>query len=122
VTIDGATFECEGLAAVVANSASIGVGGASLVGDADISDGVLDFIVLQDANLPSLIGSVADVAQGQEPRGLLRWRGKEIRVEANPQQVVLIDGEEAGSTPVEVGVAPEALGVLVPKMVSAVPA
>ena len=121
VVIDGVAFETEGLAAVVANSASIGVGGAMLVENADICDGILDFIVLQNANLPSLLASVADVAQGQEPRGLLRWRGKDIRVVATPRQSILIDGEEAGRTPVEVRVSPQALGVLVPKKTAGEP-
>jgi diacylglycerol kinase family enzyme len=46
---------------------------------------------------------------------LSRWRGKEIRLQATPVQEVLADGEEAGSTPIEVTVVPGAVGVIVPK-------
>ena len=114
ITVDGRTFECEGLAAMVANSASTGVAGTKLASDIDVSDGLLDVVVVQRANLPSLLGSAAAAAQGQEPPGLGRWSGKVIRVNASPAQAVLADGEEAGMTPVDVSIAAGAVGVLVP--------
>jgi YegS/Rv2252/BmrU family lipid kinase len=117
LTIDGKSAECEGLAALVANSASIGVAGLRIADDVDVSDGLLDVVVVQRADLPGLLGSAADVAQGQQPRMMARWRGKEIRVETNPPQAVLADGEDAGLTPVDVTIVPGAVGVLVPKRV-----
>jgi YegS/Rv2252/BmrU family lipid kinase len=113
--VDGKEVECEGLAALVANSASTGVAGTRIADDVDVSDGVLDVVVVQRADLPGLIGSAADIAQGQPPRMLSRWRGKEVHVETMPAQPVLADGEDAGSTPVDVTVMPGAVGVLVPK-------
>jgi diacylglycerol kinase (ATP) len=119
ITVDGKDFECEGLAAIVANSAGTGVAGMRLVNDVDVSDGMLDLLVVQGADLPSLLGSAADAMQGQEPRVLSRWSGREIRVEATPTQAVLADGEKAGSTPVTVKVMPGAIRVLVPKTAEA---
>jgi diacylglycerol kinase (ATP) len=118
VTVDGETVECEGLAAVVCNSASIGVGGIRLADDVDVSDGVLDVAVLQSLDLMSLLGSAADAAQGQELRMLSRWRGAVIHVESSPVLEVLADGEEAGRTPVDATIVPGALGVVVPKTVA----
>jgi diacylglycerol kinase (ATP) len=115
LTIDGKSAECEGLAALVANSASMGVSGLRIADDVDVSDGLLDVVVVQRADLPGLIGSAADVAQGQQPRMMSRWRGKKIRVETTPPQAVLADGEDAGLTPVDVTIVPGAVGVLVPK-------
>jgi len=115
ITVDGAEVECEGLAALVANSAMVGVSSLRIADDVDVSDGLLDLVVVQRADLPGLIGSAADVAQGQQPRMMSRWRGKEIRVETTPPQAVLADGEDAGLTPVDVTVVPGAVGVLVPK-------
>jgi diacylglycerol kinase (ATP) len=117
MTIDGQAVECEGLAAVVANSAGIGVAGVRFTEDVDVSDGVLDVVVLQVADLRGLLGSAADAAKGQQPRLLSRWRGKEIHVEASPPQAVLADGEDAGVTPVDVTIVPGAVGVVVPKAV-----
>lgn len=115
ITVDGETHEIEGVAAMVANSASTGVAGMRLATDIHVSDGRLDVVVVQSANLPSLLGSAADAAQGQEPRGLSRWSGKKIRVDASPSQAVLADGEVAGHTPIDVTVAVGAVGVIVPK-------
>ena len=117
ITIDGRTVEGEGVAAVVANSASIGLTGVRLAEEVDVSDGFLDVAVLQSFDIPGLLGSAADPVHGLPPRLLSRWQGKVIHVEASPPQAVLADGEEAGMTPVDVVVAPGALGVVVPKAV-----
>jgi len=114
ITVDGETYETEGVAAMVANSASTGVAGMRFATDINVSDGLLDVVVVQSAALPSLLASAADAAQGLEPRGLSRWSGREIRVESTPLQAVLADGEAAGSTPVDVTVVAGAVGVLVP--------
>jgi YegS/Rv2252/BmrU family lipid kinase len=115
MSIDGAEVECEGLAALVANSAMVGVSGLRIADDVDVSDGLLDVVVVQRADLPGLIGSAADAAQGQQPRMMSRWRGKKIHLETTPPQAVLADGEDAGLTPVDVTVVPGAVGVLVPR-------
>jgi len=116
ITVDGVTHQTEGVAAMVANSASTGVAGTRLATEIDVSDGVLDVVVVQSASLPSLLGSAAEAAQGLEPSGVTRWSGKRIRVESVPAQDVLADGEAAGSTPVDVTVVPGAIGVLVPRV------
>jgi diacylglycerol kinase (ATP) len=118
MTIDGESVECEGLSLLVANSAGAGVPGVQIAPDVSVSDGVLDGVVVQGDDLPLLLGSAADVAQGLEPRMLSRWRGKEIHIEARPKQAVISDGEDAGSTPVDIAVVPGAIGVLVPKPVA----
>ncbi len=120
IVVDGRTSECDGVAALVANSASTGVAGVRIAADVDVSDGVLDVIVVQAADLAGLLGSAKDAAQGQQPRLLSHWRGAEIHVESRPVQSVLSDGEKAGRTPVDVTVVPGAVGVVVPK--TAVPA
>jgi diacylglycerol kinase (ATP) len=115
MTIDGERVEDEGLAVLVANSACTGLVGVMLADDVDVSDGVLDVLVVHDADMLGWLGSAADAAQGQAPRMVSRWRGTEIHVEASPCQAVHADGEEAGSTPLDVTVAPGAIGVVVPK-------
>lgn len=120
ITVDGVTHEADGVAAMIANSASVGhLAGVKIAQDVDISDGLLDVVIVESAALPSLLGTVAAAAQGQEPGGLSRWSGTRIRVEATPPQAVLADGEDAGSTPVDVTVLRMAVPVLAPKAVSA---
>jgi YegS/Rv2252/BmrU family lipid kinase len=115
MTVDGRAVECEGLAAIVANSASIGMAGTQLTSGVDVSDGMLDLIVVENPDLAGWLGSAADAAQGTQPRMLNHWSGKEIHVEASPVQAVLADGESAGTSPLDVAVAPGAIGVVVPR-------
>jgi len=115
ITVDGETIECDGVALIVANSAHTGVGELRLAEGVDASDGLLDVVVLQSAELAGLLGSAADAAQGLPPRALSRWTGRVIRIEAEPEQVVVSDGEESGVTPIDVTVVPGALRVVVPK-------
>jgi diacylglycerol kinase family enzyme len=82
--------------------------------DVDVSDGLLDVVVVDSGSIPMLLGSAVDAAQGIQPRALSRWRGREIHVASDPVQRVLADGEDAGRTPVDVSVAAGAVRVLVP--------
>jgi len=120
ITVDGEVHEAEGVALMVANSAAVGhVAGVRIAQDVDVSDGLLDVVLVESAALPGLLGSAAEAAQGREPSGLSHWSGRRIRVEATPAQAVLTDGEDAGSTPFEVTVVPGAVAVLVPAPVAA---
>lgn len=115
ITVDGETFEAEGLAVLVANSAHTGVADLRFAADVDVSDGMLDVVVAQSTDMMALLGSAADAAKGLTPRSVTRWRGKSIRIEADPPQPVVADGEEAGETPIDVEVVRGALRVVVPK-------
>lgn len=119
IEVDGEAVEVSGLACVIANSASTGVMGMKIAEGTDVSDGLLDVIVVERADLPSLAGSFVDAVAGSTPRGLCQWRGKKIAVASRPVQPVLADGEEAGSSPVEVSVVPEAIQVVVPRKAAA---
>jgi diacylglycerol kinase family enzyme len=115
IDVDGETIEAEGVACIVANSASTGSLGVSIAHEVDVSDGMLDVIVVERTSLLLLASSAADAATGQQPETMGRWRGKRIRVESQPEQSVLVDGEAAGTTPVEVSVLPSAISVVVPR-------
>lgn len=117
--IDGERVECEGIAAIVANSAGTGVGGLNIAEDVDISDGFLDVLLVENADLPELLVGAADAVKGTTPRMLNRWRCKEVSIEATPDQMVVSDGEDAGLTPVEVSIVPGAIAVMVPKVATA---
>lgn len=119
IEVDGETFEAHGLACIVANSASAGVLGVRIAEGVDLSDGLLDVVVVERPDLLELAGDAADAAAGEQLRSMSRWTGRRIRVESTPAQPVLSDGEEAGDTPVEVTVLPAAIGIVVPKGVAA---
>jgi len=114
VEVDGKSYEAEGLACMVANSASTGVMGMKLSDNVDVSDGQLDVIIAESTDLATLAESAADAAGGSEPRSFRRWTGTKIKVESTPAQSVLSDGEDAGKTPVEISIIPGALKIAVP--------
>jgi diacylglycerol kinase (ATP) len=115
VEVDSVRHDAEGVACIVANSASTGVMGMTLSDQVDVSDGQLDVIIAQSADLASLAVSAADAVGGSEPRTVYHWQGTSVKVESTPAQPVLVDGEDGGKTPVEVSVLPGALKIAVPR-------
>lgn len=114
VELDGRVIEEEGLGLLVANSANTGVAGMSIAAGVDVSDGLLDVVVIQPSRLAGLIGSAVDAVQGQEPRAVCHWQGRRIRVTSDPEQLALADGEEVGMTPLDIEIVPSAVQVVVP--------
>lgn len=115
LVVDGQQIEAEGVEVMVANSAGTGVTGIQLADEVDVSDGLLDVLLLASTDIPNILASAADAAAGETPRLMTRWRGTTIHVEAEPAQGVSIDGEVEGFTPLDVVAVPGAIGVLVPK-------
>ncbi len=130
LTLDGKEVEIEGLTCLIANSGNMGQAGMNLIPDIDISDGLLDVILVQSASLRSLfevVGAVSGLKQvaddsaapvnavaAGEPGQLTRWRVKEVRVQQTPEQVVQYDGEVLGKGAVSARVLPGAVSVIVP--------
>src|SRR5690606_4442706 len=66
LTIDGNEIETDGLTCLIANSGNLGQTGVNLLPDVDISDGLLDVIIVQQASLRSLfdiLGSITGLKQ-----------------------------------------------------------
>lgn len=116
LTIDGQTMTIVGVQCTVANSAQMGVGGLNLAQGANVSDGLLDVIVLTHVAWDSLAAIAASNLLGQDTGvEVQHWSGREIRIEAEPPQDVAIGGEIVAQTPVTISVWPSALNLVVPK-------
>jgi YegS/Rv2252/BmrU family lipid kinase len=115
LTIDGREIECDGMTCVIANTGSMGQIGLSLAPTIDVSDGLLDVVVIRKADIPSLLSVAASVVAGNEDaEPLQHWQAREVAVAADPPQEVQSDGEMLGSTPVNARVLPHAVRVIVP--------
>jgi len=112
ITVDGERVESDGVACMIANSASLGIPGLSLSKTVDIADGLLDVIVLSSANLNQLV-QVAANAVGVA-QSLPHWQGREITLVAEPPQTVEVDGEVFDPTPITASVVPSAVRIVVP--------
>ena len=79
-------------------------------------DGVLDILAYRAATLPQYAAAAAHVVRGA-PTGtnlVAHRRGRRVRIESDPPVRVQLDGEPAGTTPVEIEILPRALPVVMP--------
>jgi diacylglycerol kinase (ATP) len=115
--MDDIEVQSEGLACIIANSGNLGARGMVMSSKIDISDGLLDVLVVTKADLPSLVALAASVVGGgEEPPALQHWQVREVTVEADPPQTVQVDGEILAKTPVSFKVIPGAVKILVPPL------
>lgn len=117
LNLDGRRVTAEGAACMVCNTGLIGQGRLTLSPDISVRDGWLDVVVLRDVRPLSLLSIARDLLLGREPSSdrVLRWRAREIEVEAAPPQEVQADGDLIGTTPLRARVLPGALRVIVPE-------
>jgi YegS/Rv2252/BmrU family lipid kinase len=115
IEANGEEVEAAGWLAVVAN-ASRYTYHWRLAPDARIDDGWLDLCFFASESALQTAGQVVAVLGGQHSShlGVRHLRAKRFRFHCEPDVAVQLDGDPAGSTPVEVTVAPGALTVMVP--------
>jgi YegS/Rv2252/BmrU family lipid kinase len=133
MTIDGKPIESDGLTCLIANSGNLGQVGVNLIPTINVSDGLLDVIVVQQASLRALfdlLGSITGLKQVQggelatqaiEANLTIRqtlqyWQAKEVTVSAEPAQTVQSDGEVLGRVAVQCHILPAAVRMISPKM------
>jgi YegS/Rv2252/BmrU family lipid kinase len=115
LTLDGKTEEVDGVNLMVTNFGSIGVAGLKLSHDIDISDGLLDVLVIRDVDLTTLLAAATEaVTSGQVAGPLLQWQVREVQIVSEPPQEITCDGEIAAVELLHARVVPGALRVIVP--------
>ena len=120
ITVDGESFESEGLTCLICNSGSLGQGNFKIAPTISVSDGLLDVIVLRRAALGSLVDMINQVVRGDESSNETfdHWQGRTIEVVADPPQTVQFDGELIEIERLSVSVVPGALQIIVPAATS----
>ncbi|MEO8393044.1 MAG: diacylglycerol kinase family protein [Chloroflexota bacterium] len=115
LTLDGEAVEAEGIDCMITNFGSVGVPGITLSHAIDMSDGLLDVIIIQDANVSSLLSAAASaVASGELAQPLLQWQAREVEVVADPPQKMVVDGELIEVEKVAVRIVPHTVRIVVP--------
>jgi len=136
LTIDGKQIEVEGLTCMIAKSGNMGQAGLNLLPNINVSDGLLDVIVIQQASLRAffeLFGSVVGLKQvqsgeiprnppadlppastDQTPQSFQYWQAKRVSLVTQPPQTVQYDGEILGKVALECEIVPHAITVLTP--------
>jgi diacylglycerol kinase family enzyme len=116
--IDGQEHEVQGLTCIITNTGNLGFSNISFDRHIDVSDGLLDVIVVRKANLSLFKLIVVTLLKRERPDNLelvKHWQGKDISVSSNPKQTVQCDGEVLEKIPLHIKIIPGAIKVLVPK-------
>jgi diacylglycerol kinase (ATP) len=92
-------------------------GGLPIAPDADLSDGLLDVILIPNHPAPKLALLAAEILLGKHLSndGVVFRRAKKIAVRARPVMRFNVDGEPIGNAPATFEIVPGALKFVVPK-------
>lgn len=114
ITSEEFTGEEEILLFVVSNSSSIG-GFKKLAPEADVLDGLLDVVFIKNADLGELANIFLNVLTGEHIRHpkVIYYKTRQVKIEAEEDLVIDIDGEHGGYLPSDFKVIPKGLKVLV---------
>ncbi len=113
--LDGETVEMEGINCLVTTFGSIGVAGLKLSKKIDVSDGLLDVIVLSKADFNTFLSvATGALASGEIGHALKQWQIREVRITAEPPQAITVDGEMVKLDDLSIKVVPEAVRIFVP--------
>jgi len=118
IKIDGKEYEVQGLTCLVNNVGNLGFTKISLDKNIDISDGLLDVVVVRKANLSLLKLIFITLIKRERPDNfelVEHWQGREITISSSRKQVVQCDGEVLEKIPSHIKIIPGAIKVLVPK-------
>ncbi len=115
ITLDDHTFDVEGVICSIANSGNF-LPGVSLAPGLDVSDGLLDVIIVRSSDLASLLAMASSMLLTKDEKAapLQHWQAREITVSVDPPQPVQADSEIIGQTPISAKVLPQAVYVMVP--------
>jgi YegS/Rv2252/BmrU family lipid kinase len=116
--IDGQEHEVQGLTCIITNTGNLGFSNISFDKHIDVSDGLLDVIVVRKVNLSLFKLMVVTLLKRERPDNLElveHWQGKDVSVSSSPKQTVQCDGEVLEKIPLHIKIIPGAIKVLVPK-------
>ncbi len=120
LTIDDETVELDGVNCMVTTFGSVGVSGIKLSHAIDMSDGLLDVLVMQDTNITSVIAAAANaLTSGELARPLQQWQARAVTISADPPQPIVVDGELIQVETLQIRIMPAAIRVVVPATGSA---
>jgi diacylglycerol kinase (ATP) len=118
IIVDGNKHEVDGVACIVANSGHLGLAGLTMDKHINPSDGLLDVIVLRQANLKVAAQIVPTLIKKELPNNMElveHWQGKDICISSVPPQPAQVDGKTVEEDMFNVKIIPNAIRVLVPK-------
>jgi diacylglycerol kinase (ATP) len=116
LTLDGEEIEVEGVNLMITNFGSVGVGNLSLSNAIDMSDGLMDVLVIHKVDLKGVAQAAAGaITNGELGQPLSQWQVRTVQVVADPPQTMTRDGEIHEADEVRAEVVPHAVRIVVPQ-------
>lgn len=118
--IDGQEHKVSGLTCLITNTGNIGFSKISFDKHIDISDGLLDVLVVRKVNLSLFKHITITLFKHQRPEDwelVKHWQGKDISISSTPKQTIQCDGEILDKIPLHIKIIPSAIKILVPKKI-----
>lgn len=125
LVIDGKeTIKASGVACVVANAGTVGVGRLTLAPSVDVCDGKLDLFLLKRANIEGIV-QIAGKMTGLDrliqdgdagldaSQAMTHWSVETVEIRTDPVLDIQVDGDVIAKTPQVIRVLPAALKVVV---------
>jgi len=115
-TVDGEEIEGEAIICFILNAGALGgVLNTPLpeIPEVDVGDGKLDFYAITKGVKPFKAISQYFFHHGDTSVGIYHWQGSKITLKSDPPQMVWVDGEAYGSTPITAVSLPKALEFVV---------
>lgn len=125
IVLDGKEIiEASGVACVVANAGTVGVGRLTLAPSVDVCDGKLDVFLLKRANIEGIVqlaGKMTGLDRliGDEffdldaSQMVTQWAVETVEIRTDPVLDIQVDGDVIAKTPQSIRVLPSALRVVV---------
>ncbi|MGR3764232.1 diacylglycerol/lipid kinase family protein [Rossellomorea sp. NS-SX7] len=112
---DGQHWEGDSILFLAALTNSTG-GFENLAPDAEVDDGVLHCYIINDMNVLKLPAVLTSILTGKlkKNKDVTYFKAKEIRISSPEDLITNVDGEEGRKLPIELGVMPNHIEVLVP--------
>ncbi len=113
--IDGEEVKASGVAMIIANSGNVGFSGMSYVPDIDVSDGLLDVIIIKSADAASIVTMAGSALAQKKPENVLsQWKGKRIEINMPEGQTLMIDDAEVKTRQLAIEIIPGGINILAP--------
>lgn len=113
MTIDGVKIQEEGVSLTVTNSGNIGVNGYKMLPDISVTDGMLDVVLMNEANLLDILRVAGSTFFQTESSVLKHWRCKEVTIHMDAEHRFICDDREMKGQDLQISVVPRALKVMV---------